>query len=82
MSRMNWNPADFDYEPAPREVSLIHARRMLALLHGHGLEEFPLAGFGECEDECGTATELLAYCGLRLCRPCTARRNRARSLAA
>ena len=79
---MNHNPPDWNYEVASRAFSLAQARRMLTLLHGHGLEEFPLAGFGTCDDDCGTSTELLAYGNLRLCRPCTARRSRARSLAA
>jgi hypothetical protein len=75
---MNHNPPSWNYEIAPRDFSLEQARRMLALLHGHGLEEFGYAGRGDCDD-CGTSAELLAYDGdLRLCRPCAGRRSRAR----
>jgi hypothetical protein len=63
---MNYNPPDFDYEPAPVEESIANARQTLALLFHKELDKAPA---GNCDD-CGKHGYRVHYGRLDLCDDC------------
>jgi hypothetical protein len=75
MNRQNFNPPDFDYEPAPVEESLRAARGILARLYDCPL--LRVAGEGPCHD-CGRSQVLLELGRFHVCRPSATSRQRAK----
>ena len=76
MSRLNYNPPDFDYDVMPVGQSHAWALKALDSFYSTKTAGLPVVVEGECEDRCGRKGARVRYGRFSVCRRCAWCRRR------